>query len=77
MQKSDIKDNLNRSGFVFTDLDGGGRITAHGPKVPGPIGEKTTVRVQKGGETLHTSTHASNGAAASTYVQLVEEYSDT
>jgi len=74
MDRSSIKENLNRSGFVFTDLDSGARITARGPTVPGPIGKKTTVRVQKGGETLHTSTHASNGAAASTYVQLVEEY---
>ena len=74
MEAQSIKDNLARSGFVFTDLDSGARVSASGPEVPGPVGQKTFVRVEKGGETLHKSKHPSNGAAASQYVQLVEEH---
>ena len=77
MQKSDIKDTLARTGFVFTDLGGGARVTATGPEIPGPVGQKTHVRVKKNGETLHNSEHPNNTTAARKYVELVEEYSHT
>jgi len=52
MDKSDIKDNLDRTGFVFTDVDTPGgrvRVTARGPRVPGgEVGRKTTVKAQRG-----------------------------
>jgi hypothetical protein len=74
MDAQSIKDTLARSGFVFTDLDSGARVAASGPQVPGPVGVKSRVRVQKNGETLHTSTHSNNATAARKYVELVEEY---
>ena len=74
MDAQSIKDTLARSGFVFTDLDSGARVTASGPQVPGPIGQKTVVRVEKGGETVHKSTCHNNATAARRYVELVEEY---
>jgi len=74
MKKSAVKDALARSGFVLTDLDSGARISASGPQVPGPVGQKTLVCLRDGGETVHRSRHASNAAAARRYVQLVERY---
>jgi hypothetical protein len=79
MNKSDIKDKLDRSGFVFTDLvtpDGRVRVTARGPRVPGgEIGRKTQVAVRRGSETLDSRRCHSNGHAASVYVDFVDEYS--
>ena len=81
MQKSDIKDTLARSGFVFTDLDSGPRVTARGPKSPagpGNDGEReTVVRVVSDGVDVEYEKHRSRGVAARRYVELVEEYSDT
>jgi hypothetical protein len=78
MDKSSIKSKLDGSGFVFTDLDSGVRVTARGPRVPGgEIGRKTLVRVQRGGETLASRKCSSNGHAASVYVDFVDEYSTT
>ena len=75
MEKSDIKSKLDRSGFVFTDLDSGVRIKARGPQSPGgEIGAKTHVKAQRGGDVLDSRECASNGHAASVYVQYVEEY---
>jgi hypothetical protein len=75
MEKSDIKSKLDRSGFVFTDLDSGVRITARGPQSPGgDIGAKTYVKAQRNGSVLDSRECASNGHAASVYVQYVEEY---
>jgi hypothetical protein len=75
MEKSDIKSKLDRNGFVFTDLDSGVRITASGPKSPGgEIGTKTHVKAQRNGNVLDSRECASNGHAASVYVQYVEEY---
>jgi len=78
MQKSSIKDSLARNGFVFTDLDGGVRVTARGPKTPadpGNDGERdTVVKAQRNGEILSRSAHSTRGTAAGRYVELVEEY---
>jgi len=74
MDAQSIKDNLARNGFVFTDLDSGARVTANGPRVPGPVGQKTVVRVQVDRETIHTSKHHNNATAARRYVELVEKY---
>jgi hypothetical protein len=79
MDKSSIKSSLARNGFVYTDLGSGARVTARGPKTPadpGNDGERpTVVRVQKGGEQLHRSSHSTRGTAARRYVELVGEYS--
>jgi hypothetical protein len=81
MDKSSIKKRIRRTGFVFTDLDSGVRVTARGPKSPadpGNDGERqTTVRAMKGGRTVHESRHSTRGAGASKYVALVEKHSDT
>ena len=75
MEKSDIRSKLDRSGFVFTDLDSGVRITARGPQSPGgEIGAKTHVKAQRSGEVLNSRECASNGHAANIYVQYVEKY---
>jgi hypothetical protein len=81
MDKSTINDALKRSGFVFTDVetpDGTVRVTARGPKLPADPendGERdTVVRAQRGGETLHESTHGTRAAGARRYVELVEKY---
>jgi len=76
MQKSDIRKKLDRSGFVFTDLDNGVRVTARGPQVPGgEIGRKTQVTARNGSEELDSRRCHSNGQAASVYVDFVNEYS--
>jgi len=76
MEKSSIKENLDRSGFVFTDLDNGVRVTARGPQVPGgEIGRKTQVTARKGSETLDSRRCHSNAQAASVYLDFVDEHS--
>jgi hypothetical protein len=74
MEAQSIKDNLARSGFVFTDLDSGARVSASGPRVPGPVGQDSVVKVQRNGDVLHKSSHHNNATAARRYVELVEEY---
>lgn len=77
MQKSDVRDTLDRSGFCFTDLDNGIRVTARGPRVPGgEVGRKTHVAVRKGSETLASERCHSNAQAARKYVNLVEKHSE-
>jgi len=71
MQQSDVKDKLDRSGFVFTDLGDHARITANNP---GHVGAKTVVTIRRGSKTIHRSKHHSNAAAARQYVELVEQY---
>jgi hypothetical protein len=77
MDKSDIKDNLDRTGFVFTDVDTPGgrvRVTASGPRSPGgDIGQKTIVKAQRNGDVLASRECASNGHAASVYVSYVDD----
>jgi len=83
MDTSTIKRRIARNGFVFTDVetdDGTVRVTANGPKTPADPandGERDTVvrATAGGGETLHESRHPTQGAAASKYAALVEEYS--
>jgi hypothetical protein len=82
MDRSSIKDNLARSGFVFTDLSTPGgtvRITARGPQPPsteGRAGERdTVVKVQRGSDVLHKSSHHNRATVARRYVELVEEHS--
>lgn len=77
MDKSSIKETLDRSGFCYTDLDNGVRITARGPQVPGgEIGRKTQVAARKGSETLASERCHSNAQAASKYVEFVEKHSE-
>jgi hypothetical protein len=73
MQKSEIKDQLRRTGCSYTDLDNGVRVSALGPQSPGSEG-KTEVRVSREGEELHLSQHPTHGTAAKQYVDLIEEY---
>jgi hypothetical protein len=77
MDKSDIKDSLDRSGFVFTDVDTPGgrvRVTASGPRVPGgEVGRKTTVKAQQDGDVLASRECASNAHAASVYVSYAQD----
>ena len=80
MDKSGIKDNLARTGFVFTDLDAPGgtvRVAARGPQSPSTEGgeRETVVKVQRGSDVLHTSSHHNRATAARRYVELVEEHS--
>ena len=81
MQKSDIKQKLARSGFVFTDIETPGgtvRVTARGPKLPADPandGERdTVVEAQRKGEVLERSSHHNRATAARRYVELVEKY---
>jgi len=83
MDKSAINDALKRNGFVFTDVEtpeGTVRVTARGPKLPADPendGERdTVVRAQRGGETLHRSTHSTRAGGARRYVELVQKYGD-
>ena len=81
MQKSDIKQKLARSGFVFTDVETPGgtvRITARGPQSPSTEGSaeerETVVKAQHEGEVLERSSHHNRATAARRYVELVEKY---
>lgn len=52
MQKADVKDKLDRTGFVCTDLGSGVRVTAWDHKVPGgEIGRKTQVAARRSRKT--------------------------
>ena len=78
MEAQSIKDNLARSGFVFTDLDSGHRVTARGPKSPADPGNdgnrETVLRVVSDGVDVEYEKHRSRARAARRYVELVEKY---
>jgi len=77
MKKSAIKSKLRRSGFVYTDLGSGVRVTARGPQSPSTEGtgeERTVVKAQRDGEILDSTTEPTHTAAASRYVQYLEKH---
>lgn len=78
MNASDIKQNLRRTGFVFTDLDNGVRVQARGPQSPSTeahAGERDTiVKATKDGEPLESTACTNHGVAATRYTQMVDKY---
>lgn len=78
MQPQSIKNRLSRTGFVFTDLDSGVRVTARGPKSPADPGNDgfrdTVVKAQRNGQILERSSHHNRATGARRYVELVEVY---
>lgn len=78
MQKQSVKNRLARTGFVFTDLDSGVRVTARGPKSPADPpndGERNTVvKAQRNRDVLERESCHNRAVASRRYVELVDEY---
>ena len=83
MRKKDVKQQIKRTGFCFTDVETRDsrtvRISASGPKFPsteGAAGERDTIVKATGpdGQTLERHRASPQGAGARIYVELVEKY---